>query len=186
MERLDMRAFNEMRPPAFHGERDYRVYYIPDSEWTRRAAEFMHLVQGKMSVEEYDIEFRSLTDRRETARKFREGLGLSIRRGLAPLKTFEYGDILDRARMIKREEEEQDRIREKRKGAQVGGQNKKQKVGTDRAAPVKKGACYQCGQFGHRKFECPQLWGQIADRLQGQVQVQKRAYETHNFNYVLV
>ncbi|KAL6003766.1 hypothetical protein ACLOJK_004312, partial [Asimina triloba] len=27
-------------------------YYIPDSERMRRAAEFMHLVQGKISVEE--------------------------------------------------------------------------------------------------------------------------------------
>ncbi|KAL5980194.1 hypothetical protein ACLOJK_036661 [Asimina triloba] len=101
-----------------------------------------------MSVEEYDIKFRSLarfvpwalTDRRETAHKFQEGLRLSIRRGLAPLKTVEYGDILDRARMIEQEEEEQDRIREKRKGTHVGGQSKKQKVSTDRAAPVQKGA----------------------------------------------
>ncbi|KAL5989062.1 hypothetical protein ACLOJK_027164 [Asimina triloba] len=36
-------------------------YYISDSEETRRAAEFMHLVQGKMSMGEYDIRFRSLS-----------------------------------------------------------------------------------------------------------------------------
>ncbi|KAL5985120.1 hypothetical protein ACLOJK_036356, partial [Asimina triloba] len=52
----------------------------------------------------------------------------------------------------------------------VGGQNKRPRVSTDRAALVQKGACYQCGQFCHPKFECPQ-------RPQGQVPMQERALQ---------
>ena len=174
-EKLDIKAFQKMKPPIFQGERDYQVvdrwvakmekifsymeyteeqkvkydlyvmegdaeqwwdaekavlpdggrrlrwaeflerflaHYVPDSERTRRASEFMHLVQGKMTVEEYDAKFRSLsrfvpwirTNPQERARKFQEGLKFSIRRGLTPFMLHDYGEMLDRARMIEREE----------------------------------------------------------------------------------
>ncbi|KAL6001872.1 hypothetical protein ACLOJK_040436 [Asimina triloba] len=96
----------------FRCSEQFFQYYISNSERTRRATKFMHLVQEKMSVEEYDI------------------------KGLAPLKIVEHDDILDRPHMIEREEDEQDRIRKKKKGAHVGGQSKKPIVGTNRAAPV--------------------------------------------------
>ncbi|KAL6004273.1 hypothetical protein ACLOJK_004820 [Asimina triloba] len=192
MERLDMRAFNEMRLPAFRVERDYQVVnnwiyqmekifkcmqcpeeqmvpyatYVLEGDaggWWR--AKWMNLPYRGQELTWADfldrfLQVYALGAREDVSGGVRHQILIfgtiyamgtdestgdnlpSIRRGLAPLKTVEYGDILDRARMIEREEEEQDRIREKRKGAQVGGQNRKPKVGTDRPAPVKKGACY--------------------------------------------
>ncbi|KAL5986359.1 hypothetical protein ACLOJK_014692, partial [Asimina triloba] len=130
MERLDMRAFHEMKPPIFRGERDYRVV----NNWIYQMEKIFEYMQRPEEQ-------------------------------MVPYATYVL-EGNDCERVDKREEEEQDRIGEKRKGTQVGGQSKKPRTGTDRAAPVQNGACYQCGQIGHQKFECPQLWGQIVEQPQ--------------------
>ena len=238
-DRSDMKAFQEMRPPVFQGEIDFKVadkwvarmekifkylqctdeqriryatfmlegeaeawweteqrtlsaesqlswaeflerfyrHYVPESERSRRAAEFMLLIQGRQSVAEYNAQFLSLkrfapwtsVDPRAAARKFQEGLRPSIRRSVALFGLTEYNDILDKALMAEREEEECGKIREKRKSEKWNSQDRRSKPKTGPAGtPQGTIICLQCGQPGHRKAECPQLAGRPQYQGQGQ------------------
>ncbi|KAL5985263.1 hypothetical protein ACLOJK_036501, partial [Asimina triloba] len=87
-----------------------------------------------------------------------------------------YSDIRNLACVVEREEEEQNKQRERGKGSNPYA--KKQRLSTGGTTPTPKGACYHCGQWGHRKIECPQLMGQlvgqIAEQARGQMSAQGR------------
>ena len=112
---------NELLWPEF-----LRIFYgqfFPSSEQEKRAEEFARLVQGTMSVAEYEAKFRTLSkfaswvalDPREKGKKFQRGLKPSIRRLVALRKLEEYADIVDRARVMENEEEERSKMLEGKK-----------------------------------------------------------------------
>ena len=111
----------------------------------------MTLIQGRQTVSEYAAQFRSLkrfvpwaqVDPREAARKFQEGLRPSIRRDVAPFKLTEYNEVLDRALVVEREEEEYFKTREKRKGWKGDVQGRKQRPRIrQEGKPSGQGVCY--------------------------------------------
>ncbi|CAL8153028.1 unnamed protein product [Prunus armeniaca] len=148
--------------------------YFPSTMKAMKAREFVNLVQGNLTVDQYQSKFEELMrfapymipDDATKAKRFEEGLRPSILEKVDILKLSKYADVVDRAHIAKQ------RPGTKRTWDSSSGQvNKRTRFNTPQSQekfgpPL----CYYCKQVGHVKRFCPQL-----QRYQGP-QIQQTLY----------
>ncbi|CAL9019208.1 unnamed protein product [Prunus brigantina] len=147
--------------------------YFPS---TMKAREFVNLVQGNLTVDQYQSKFEELMrfapymipDDATKAKRFEEGLRPSILEKVDILKLSKYADVVDRAHIAEHIPET------KRTWDSSSGQiNKRTRFNTPQSQSQEKFGpplCYYYKQVGHVKRFCPQL-----QRYQG-TQVQQMLY----------
>ncbi|KAK6229585.1 hypothetical protein SCA6_018536 [Theobroma cacao] len=98
--------------PEFFNWENFRTAfyakYFPRSKLLQLEREFLNLVQGSMTVDDYEAEFDRLSkfaialvsDDESKARRFENGLNAHIRRGLAPLHLISYNEVVGRAKSL--------------------------------------------------------------------------------------
>lgn len=98
--------------------------YLPPSIKDSKSMEFQNLKQrGSMTVIDYESQYTTLAnyashlipDDNAKARRFEEGLRPDLRKAIKLLKLQTYAEVLDRALMLEKEEENNNRIRELKK-----------------------------------------------------------------------
>ncbi|WRX25667.1 Retrotransposon gag domain - like 10 [Theobroma cacao] len=124
--------------PEFFNWENFRTTfyakYFPRSKLLQLEREFLNLVKGSMTVDDYEAKFDRLSkfvtalvfDDESRARRFENGLNAHIRRGLAPLHLISYNEVVV-----------------------CGGGH--QAIEYRRVT----GAYFRCGQLGHRIAYCP-------------------------------
>ncbi|RVW13705.1 hypothetical protein CK203_087213 [Vitis vinifera] len=157
-----MKRFMVMQPPSFNGElsaeaaehwlrRMRRILVGLDIPEERRVGkyfgevakhakrmEFEHLIQGTMSVLEYESRFSELShfalgmisEEGEKARRFQQGLRPAIRIRLVPLAIRDYSELVKRALLV-----EQDIDGNQPNSRAKGGQKGKQRMGESSQGP---------------------------------------------------
>ena len=113
-------------------ERIFLGKYFREVDEHAKMMEFEHLIQGTMSVLEYESHFsklsrfalRMISEEREKARRFQQGLKPVIRNRLVPLVIRDYSELVTRALLVEQDIEETNQIREQR-----GDRKGKQKMG---------------------------------------------------------
>ncbi|RVX14525.1 Transposon Ty3-I Gag-Pol polyprotein [Vitis vinifera] len=114
------------------GEEFERIFlgkYFGEVAKHAKRMEFEHLIQGTMSVLEYESRFSELShfalgminEEGEKARRFQQGLRPAIRNRLVPLAIRDYSELVKRALLVEQDIEETNQIREQmgdRKGKQ--------------------------------------------------------------------
>lgn len=112
--------------------------YFPPSVRERKMVDFLELVQGDMTVDEYDARFVELSryapaffeNETQKARKFERGLHPRIGYRLTALNLPTYAEVLDRARLVEQESAEfKKRKDEKRKGVEDGSARTRNQAG---------------------------------------------------------
>ncbi|KAK6249538.1 hypothetical protein SCA6_003543 [Theobroma cacao] len=202
--------------PEFFNWENFRTAfyakYFPRSKLLQLEREFLNLVQGSMTVDDYEAEFDRLSkfaialvsDDESRARRFENGLNAHIRRGLAPLHLISYNEVVGRAKSLDavwRETHEARKDFQKKRGKDSDFRGKRafsspskfQTTEKSRASATFKdrlpprgtqsyhgktsqqglrcsvcggghravecrrvtGACFRCGQLGHRIADCP-------------------------------
>ncbi|XP_059627311.1 uncharacterized protein LOC132270122 [Cornus florida] len=143
----------------------YEKYFPLSKRWELKDR-FLGLIQGNMSVAEYENKFTSLSrfapkmvrDKVDKTRKFVSSLNDRMR----PLITAQfikvYSEAVERALMLEANIKDKDARREQWKQKRGAGPSsegsswKKNKgVGSDKSGVV----CFQCQQPGHYKSSCP-------------------------------
>lgn len=84
------------------------------TRWYQKALDFLQLVQGSMTVAQYEAKFTSLSryapylisTEPAKAKKFENGLRMNIRSQVSILKLQTYDEVVDRAAIAKRDCEE--------------------------------------------------------------------------------
>ena len=100
--------------------------------------EFEHLIQGTMSVLEYESRFSELScfalgmisEKGEKAKRFQQGLRSAIRNKLVPLAIKDYSELVKKALLVEQDIEETNQIREQRgdrKGKQRMGESSQER-----------------------------------------------------------
>ncbi|XP_070660660.1 uncharacterized protein [Malus domestica] len=151
--------------------------YFPSTLRSMKAREFVNLVQGELTIVEYEAKFEELMrfapymipDDTVKARKFKEGLRQSILEKVEILKLSRYADVKERAYIAERSENK--RISD-HKDLSSGHTNKRTRFNPFPYQPLgsqEPQKCYHCQQIGHIKKNCPRQ-----QRNQGP-QVQYRA-----------
>ncbi|XP_058108827.1 uncharacterized protein LOC131251850 [Magnolia sinica] len=188
--------FKRLKPPTFEGlsdpmeaekwkkqiEKIFTVLGCDEEQKEQKAEEFISLEQGEMTVGQYESKFTELSrfapfmiqDEARKAKKFERGLRGSIRNKLTPLKLRLYADVVERALMIERDNEEfwksRNQKREAKSNARAasntsqtqGDASKKLKtMVTNTSTPAQPmnrftGKCYNCGMEGHSARFCKQ------------------------------
>eukprot|EP00261_Vitis_vinifera_P036423 XP_019077666.1 PREDICTED: uncharacterized protein LOC109123168 [Vitis vinifera] len=113
-------------------ERIFLGKYFGEVAKHAKRMEFEHLIQGTMSVLEYESRFSELSrfalgmisEEGEKARRFQQGLRPAIRNRLVPLAIRDYSELVKRALLVEPDVEETNQIRE-----QMGDRKGKQRMG---------------------------------------------------------
>lgn len=146
--------------------------YFPSTVKGRKAREFVNLVQGELSVAEYQAKFEQLMrfapnmilDEFTKAKRFEEGLKSIIQEKVAILKLTRYSDVVERALIAEQSLLEYMKTLEFKtlNEGQSSGQPTpdlplyKQTQKLERTAKDPR-VCFQCGKIGHLQKNCPQL-----------------------------
>ncbi|XP_017976556.1 PREDICTED: uncharacterized protein LOC108662033 [Theobroma cacao] len=163
--------------PEFFNWENFRTTfyakYFPRSNLLQLEREFLNLVKGSMTVDDYEAEFDRLSkfvtalvsDDESRARRFENGLNAHIRRGLAPLHLISYNEVVGRAKSL---DASRDFATFKDRLPLWGTQSYHGKTsqqglrcsvcgGGHQATKYRRvtGACFRCGQLGHRIAYCP-------------------------------
>ncbi|KAK6232886.1 hypothetical protein SCA6_002959 [Theobroma cacao] len=154
--------------PEFFNWENFRTTfyakYFPRSKLLQLEREFLNLVKGSMTVDDYEAKFDRLSkfvtalvfDDESRARRFENGLNAHIRRGLAPLHLISYNEVSRDFATFK------DRLPPW--GTQsYHGKTSQQGLrcsvcgGGHQAIEYRRvtGAYFRCGQLGHRIAYCP-------------------------------
>ena len=96
-------------------------YFGKVAKHTKRM-KFEHLIQGTMSVLEYESRFSELSrfalgmisEEGEKTRRFQQGLRPAIRNRLVPLAIRDYSELVKRALLVEQDIEETNQIREQK------------------------------------------------------------------------
>ncbi|XP_030948929.1 uncharacterized protein LOC115972826 [Quercus lobata] len=169
--------------------------YFPESIRDEKEVEFMELIQGNKTVLQYEAKFTELarfaphivSDDVRKAKKFQRGLRPSIRTRMAALRLKAYSEVVETAKVVERECEDYQRIRDQNKKRSKPEESQKE---NENEKPFKKkttielepkvvqhviencskcgkkhngvcyresGACFKCGKMGHRIKDCPAL-----------------------------
>ncbi|RVW15622.1 Retrovirus-related Pol polyprotein from transposon 17.6 [Vitis vinifera] len=110
-------------------ERIFLGKYFGEVAKHAKRMEFEHLIQGTMSVLEYESRFSELSrfalgmisEEGEKARRFQQGLRPAIRNRLVPLAIRDYSELVKRALLVEQDIDETNQIREQ-KGERKGKQ----------------------------------------------------------------
>ncbi|KAJ9672728.1 hypothetical protein PVL29_026082 [Vitis rotundifolia] len=134
-------------------ERIFLSKYFGEVAKHAKRMEFEHLIQGTMSVLEYESRFSELSrfalgmisDEGEKARRFQQGLRPAIRNRLVPLAIRDYSELVKRALLVEQDIEETNQIQEQR-----GDRKGKQRVGESSQGPQQRRRSQQ--SEGHSSF----------------------------------
>ncbi|RVW93684.1 Transposon Ty3-I Gag-Pol polyprotein [Vitis vinifera] len=184
-------------------ERIFLGKYFGEVAKHAKRMEFEHLIQGTMSVLEYESRFSELSrfalgmisEEGEKARRFQQGLRPAIRNRLVPLAIRDYSELVKRALLVEQDMDETNQIREQkgdRKGKQrmressQGPQQKQRTQQFERRPSFYAGGgqiaqgvaanrvCYGCGSGDHLWRACP-LRGTQQARPQSQGSSQQQS-----------
>ncbi|KAL6331976.1 hypothetical protein AAG906_020329 [Vitis piasezkii] len=183
-------------------ERIFLGKYFGEVAKHAKRMEFEHLIQGTMSVLEYESRFSELSrfalgmisEEGEKARRFQQGLRPAIRNRLVPLAIRDYSELVKRALLVEQDIDETNQIREQkgdRKGKQRMGessQGPQQRQRTQQferrpsfyagggqiAQAAANRVCYGCGSGDHLWRACP-LRGTQQARPQSQGSSQQQS-----------
>ncbi|KAK6240869.1 hypothetical protein SCA6_006258 [Theobroma cacao] len=98
--------------PKFFSWENFRstlyAKYFSRSKLLQLEREFLNLVQGSLTVDDYEAEFDRLSkfatalvsEDENRARRFENGLNAHMRKGLAPLYLISYNEVVDRAKSL--------------------------------------------------------------------------------------
>ncbi|KAL6348334.1 hypothetical protein AAG906_005634 [Vitis piasezkii] len=119
-------------------ERIFLGKYFGEVAKHAKRMEFEHLIQGTMSVLEYESRFSELSrfalgmisEEGEKARRFQQGLRPAIRNRLVPLAIRDYSELVKRALLVEQDIDETNQIRE-----QKGDRKGKQRMGESSQGP---------------------------------------------------
>ncbi|RVW61725.1 Transposon Ty3-I Gag-Pol polyprotein [Vitis vinifera] len=189
-------------------ERIFLGKYFGEVAKHAKRMEFEHLIQGTMSVLEYESRFSELSrfalgmisEEGEKARRFQQGLRPAIRNRLVPLAIRDYSELVKRALLVEQDIDETNQIRE-----QKGDRKGKQRMGESSQGPQQRQrtqqferrpsfyagegqiaqraaanrVCYGCGAGDHLWRDCPLRGTQQArPQSQGSSQQQSGARAT--------
>ncbi|XP_034701176.1 uncharacterized protein LOC117926612 [Vitis riparia] len=149
-------------------ERIFLGKYFGEVAKHAKRMEFEHLIQGTMSVLEYESRFSELSrfalgmisEEGEKARRFQQGLRPTIRNRLVPLAIRDYSELVKRALLVEQDIDETNQIRE-----QKGDRKGKQRMGESSQGPQQR----QRTQQFERRPSSYAGGGQIAQRAADRV-----------------
>ncbi|XP_062013812.1 uncharacterized protein LOC133730194 [Rosa rugosa] len=126
--------------------------YFPSTVKGMKAREFVNLVQGELSIADYQAKFEELMrfapnmilDEYTKAKRFEDGLKPMIREKVAILKLNRYADVVERALIAEQS------VLESMKTLDFKTQRLERTAQDPRV-------CFQCGKFGHIQKNCPLL-----------------------------
>ena len=158
--------------------------YFPISVHERKRKEFLYLTQDTKSVMEYDKEFTKLSrfarslvaTEKDRVERFVNGLKMSLQKDLAMCELHSHAEALDKALKVEwvREQMNSDPKKDNKRQAppKEGQEKKKGKWEKDQKSEVRcercgrnhdvkdchwtTGACFRCGDKGHKIADCPQ------------------------------
>ncbi|RVW60237.1 Transposon Ty3-I Gag-Pol polyprotein [Vitis vinifera] len=162
-------------------ERIFLGKYFGEVAKHAKRMEFEHLIQGTMSVLEYESRFSELSrfalgmisEEGEKARRFQQGLRPAIRNRLVPLAIRDYSELVKRALLVEQDIDETNQIREQ-KGDRKGKQRMRERGEQIAQRAVANRVCYGCGAGDHLWRACP-LRGTQQARPQSQGSSQQQS-----------
>ncbi|RVW93540.1 Retrovirus-related Pol polyprotein from transposon 17.6 [Vitis vinifera] len=169
--RMTKRLLEDQGPITWRQFREaFYKKYFPDSVRRQKVGEFIRLEQGDMTVAQYEAKFTDLSRfspqliaiEEEKALKFQDGLKPYLKNKISILKLGVYSEVVDRALIAKKDNEElhqyreQQRKRNRSDGAHDGACPTCGKKHGGRPCYRETGACFGCGKQGHLIRDCPE------------------------------